>query len=541
MALWVVLPFRSVPFTRSDGVVVMLPAPDRLDHTSDTWDYLQIAREIYRWPHHYESLFTYVPFLPDWGGAAVDAKPGPYMRFPVLWRQPGFPMLIAKAFALRGSSDPGVLPWIQGAAIVLLPLATYFLASAFLSPGWAFFAGLWSLLSPIGLSAKSPFVATTWFTVIIAFLAGLLVRSNHARLAICSGVVLAIAVLFRFETWMLLPGLLLMSWFAAPAGGVRVTVIMLTVAAMLLVPWFRLRVECVGEGFTLTSLLYHDTDSFPGWISSRTLAVRDLSPIGFVTNHTGEVLKKSVLDLLRYGRDLATFPSPFLAPFVWISILRPPESRRARGFIYGMVVSALSLVIVLCPLEYSPRFLAALIPLFATTAALAISRFVRHRRWMGGVATVVGAVLTTAALIGRPHDGTARLAAADLNEVMREPAKWLPASGRLSRFPWVALCDAPTMYAWIWDAPAVWTPVPEDVQQVRSLLRYSNCVAIFTRAGGHGDGVTADTVEKYFNAGFVSTTTHELPLFMYWPPPSRYGPWPLQSRYGPITPQGTPP
>ena len=498
LALLVVLPFRTVDFTRSDGVVVKLPAPDRLNHTSDTWDYLQIAREIYR-SHSYESLFTYVPFLPDWEGSAREERG----RFPVLWRQPGFPLLVAGAFALRGEADPGVLCWIQAMAIVLLPLVTYALALSIVAPPWAFAAALWTLLVPLGLSPSSPLVATTWFAVIAGLLAASILRSTRAWIVAVSGVLLGLAIAFRLEAWFLVPGLLLMLWMGRPSRRSLHTILLLGVAALVLVPWTRCRAQCAGETFTLTSLLYHDTDAFPGWTSSRTLAVRELSAIGFVTDHFGDVMKKTVLNLLRYGRDLVVLPSPFLAPFVWLAFLRPPAAPSSRAFVMGTLLMACVLVVALAPLEYSPRFIAVLVPFFAITAALGMERFVRHRRILIVGATVIGVLFMSGALVGRGTDGTARLAALDLNEVMRQPAT---AS--------IALCDTPTIYAWIWDGRAVWTPVAEDVEKVLDLLEPFDLFAIFTRAGGHGDGLEPDIVGGYLRAGLKADTS-ELPIIMY--------------------------
>ena len=500
LALWVVLPFRSVAFTRSDGVVVKLPAPDRLDHTSDTWDYLQIAREMYR-SHKFESLFTYVPFLPDWKGNGSQTRPRDFDRFPVVWRQPGFPMLVAGAFAVRKDPDPDVLMWIQGTAIVLLPLTTYFLATAFVSPGWAFLAGLWALLAPLGLSPSSPFVATTWLAVLIAGLAGLLVRSHQWWFALCGGVVLALAIFFRMETWMLLPGLLLMFWLTAPSGKKQGTIILLATAAIVLVPWFRTRAQCAGESFSLTSLLYHDTDTFPGWTSSRTLAVRELTPLKFLASHTTEVVKKSALDLLRYGRDLVLLPTPFLAPFIWIAVLRPSGNSRSRGFIAGSVLAAAVLVLVLCPLEYSPRFLGALVPLFVVLAVISMSRFLQYQRPLVIAATLVGVVLTGAALAGRSHQGTARVAAEDLNQLMARPPD------QTNAYAEIAFSDAPTIYAWIWNGRAIWLPLPEDIPRVQTLLDDSKGLlpssALITRAVTHGDGVAPNTIEEYRKMGAI--------------------------------------
>lgn len=508
IGLWVVLPYRSVSFARSDGAVVKLPAPDRLDHTSDTWDYLQIAREMYR-SHRYESLFTYVPFLPDWvPRSGITARPGPVDRFPVLWRQPGFPLLVAGAFAVRGGPDPNVLLWIQGAAIALLPLCTYFLGRAFLTPGWAALAALWTLLAPIAVSPASPFVATTWFAGIVALLAGALVRASRIGFAVVAGLLLGIAIAFRFEGWMLLPALLFMLWQCVGSGRRRVTALVLGLAALVLLPWYRMQAQCAGEGFTLTSLLYHATDTFPGWTSSRTLAVRSLRPLEFLIEHPGDVLKKSCLDLLRYGRDLAVFPSPFLAPFVWIAVARPPAI--TRGFVYATVLAAAVLVVLLSPLEYSPRFLGVLAPFFAVTAAIGMSRFVRYRRALVVSATVIGCLLIGGGLIGRTHQGTARLAAQDLNVLMVGPETEELREGA------IAFCDAPTLYAWIWGGRAVWTPLPNNVDKVRERLAGYGIVALFTRAAGHGDGITPNTIEDYVKTGGV-TSAPEPPLTVIWP------------------------
>jgi hypothetical protein len=496
VALLVVLPFRSVPFTRLDGVVVKLPAPDRLNHTSDTWDYLQIAREIYR-SHRYESLFTYVPFLPDWHPGLTTWPPE---EFPVLWRQPGYPLLIAGAFAVCGRPDPDVLLWLQAAAIVVLPLATYLLGLACLRPGWACCAGFWALLAPLAVSPASPFVATTWFAGIVALLAAALVRSTRIGVVAVAGVLLGIAVAFRFETWMLLPGLLLMFWLGGYMRRGVATIVLLAIAIAVVIPWYRLRAQCAGETFTLSSLLYHDTHAFPGWTSSRTLAVRDLTPLGFLRAHPGDVLAKTGFNLLRYGRDLALAPSPFLAPLVWIAMLRRPGTARPRALLLGTALATLGLVLALAPLEYSPRFLGPLVPLFAVSASWAMSRLPRYRRGLAVTATAIGLVVTIVALSDRTHQGTARVAAEDLNRLMTQPeAQEVRGGGGL------LLCDAPTLYAWIWEGLAVWTPLPDDIPKVLRELNAPRILALFTRAGGHGDGLARNTVEEYVNRGGIAS------------------------------------
>jgi len=187
------------------------------------------------------------------------------------------------------------------------------------------------------------------------------------------------------------------------------------------------------------------------------------------------------------------------------------------------------MVLALAPLEYSPRFIAVLMPFLAVTATLGMQRFVRHRRILFVGASVVGLLVMGGALLRRPADGTARLAAEDLNDVLKAPAESVRRAG-WPAIPWIAFCDAPTIYAWIWNSPAVWTPLPEDVPKLRCLLG-PDTVAIFTRAGGHGDGLAPDTIDKYFQAGLEADRV-EPPLLMGWPPPTRSGP---------VTPEGSPP
>jgi hypothetical protein len=523
VALAVVLPYRSVPFTRADGVKVLLPAPNRLNHTSDTWDYLQIARQMHR-GCGLTSLFTYPPFLPESlprltpgskrAGAVWTSCPG----FPLYWRQPGFPALIAAGFAVRGEPDPGVLLWIQGLAIVLLPLATFLLARLLVTPGWAFLAGLWTLLSPLAVSATSPFTATTWFAVLLALLTAALLAARRFLPGV--GVLLGLIALFRLETWLLLPGLLTVLWLSRTRRRPLAAALVLLPAGLTVLPWFaHLAAESGSFLYNTSSLLYHATRSYPDWDSSRALAVRALTPWEFLADHPGEVLAKSGVNLLRFGRDLVLLPSPFLAPFLWLAVLRLPAERRPRAFLVGGAVALLILVLALAPLEYAPRFLAGLAPLLTVGAAIGLSRFPRYRRELATVASVIGLVLLAGTILRRETDGTALAAAQDLNLLMNrgevEP---------LLQGDAVALSDAPTVYAWIWERRAVWTPVSTDIDGVRKILG-ERAIALFTRPGGRGDDLAPETVEEYVKRGGIASNP-EPPLVVTWPGP--FGPVPLR-------------
>jgi hypothetical protein len=89
--------------------------------------------------------------------------------------------------------------------------------------------------------------------------------------------------------------------------------------------------------------------------------------------------------------------------------------------------------------------------------------------------------------------GTARIAAEDLVHLMTLPEA-APLEDRA-----VALADSPTLYAWIWDRPAVWTPVATEVLRVRTYLPGS--IGLFTRAGGIGDSLDPEIVTDYAATG----------------------------------------
>jgi hypothetical protein len=268
-------------------------------------------------------------------------------------------------------------------------------------------------------------------------------------------------------------------------------------------PWHLRLAQLTGDPFyNASSLLYHDTATFPGWTSSRTLAVRDLTPLGFVRAHPGEVAHKMLLDGIRFARDLVLFPTPFLAPFLWLAFRRPGTAQ-ARALVVGGGVSAVVLALALVPLEYAPRFLAPLVPWLTIGAVLGLSRFPRWRKPLVAVGTAAALLVLGATLAGRGGStGTAALAAEDANALHGERG--------------VVLSDAPTLVAWIWERPAVWAPVPEDLAEVRALL--PGCVALFTRATGRGDGIDSGTLERYRD-GEPGT----LPAVVRWDPAANEG------------------
>ncbi len=500
VAALVLLPYRSVPFQRADGAWVELPAPHRLKHISDAWDYLQQARQIASGAG-FSSLFTYVPFLPEsvtpGGGprvASQDPQTTAPAAFPQFWRQPGYPALLAGVFALSGSAHPDAMLLLQACFILLLPMATYVLGRTLLPPGWAALAALWTLLAPVVLGAREPLVTTTLFASLVALLLAAVLVARRPIAWLGAGLLLGATALLRLETWILLPGLLAAVWTSRRGMRLSAALLLLGGAALVVLPWHLRLIALTGDPFfNATSLLFHDTRAFPGWEASRTLAVRAVSPWAFVAAHPGDVATKTGLDLARFLRDLALLPSPFLAPFLWLAILRRGGEPRRRAFLAGLVTATVAVVAVLAPMEYAPRFLGPLVPAFAVGAALGMSRLPARRGLLASAATLVGAVLLAASLGARGSEESALMAARGFNALLSEPG--LRARAEAS----VVLTDAPTLYAWIWNRPAVWAPRPEDLPQVRALLPGS--IALLTCAAGRGDTLERDLAEAYAAQG----------------------------------------
>ncbi len=490
VALLLLLPFRAQDFVRSDGVTVRLLAPDRLSHQSDAYDYLQLGRRLYQ-GHGFTSLFTYVPFLPESvpaAGERIDA-------FPLFWRQPGFPLLVAAAFAVAGGPRPDALLALEALVVMLLPLAAWLLARRVLSPGWAALAAFWTLAAPVALAPRAPVVATTFYAAYVAVLFAALIAARRPASWVGAGVLLGVGALFRLETWILAPGLLTAFALARDRRRGLGVAVVVAAAVLTVLPWHLRLASLTGKPFyNASSLLFHDTAAFPDWQASRTLAVRDLAPWTFVIEHPGEVVGKTALNLARYLRDMVFLPSLLLAPFLFLGLVRPPADRRGRALAVGTLVAGAALILALAPMEYSPRFLAPLVPAFAVVAALFLVRLPRYRRVLAGAAVAVGLVGLGSALADRPADGNAGAAARDLDRLMTLPQAAPLAGGA------VALSDAPTLYAWIWDRPAVGAPLAGDLPRITALV--GSPVGVFTCSLAPGPFVEEDLGAEYAAAGW---------------------------------------
>ncbi len=491
VAMALLAPYHTRPFVRADGVTVPLLAPDRLSPHSDVWDYLQLGRRIQQ-GHGLTSRFTYVPFLPE----SVRGT-APPQAFPLYWRPPGFPVLVAAAFTLAGGPDPEAFLAVQALSVLLLVLAAYLLGRRALTPGWAAMAALWTLCSPVVLGAEAPMVATTFFAAWITLTLAALLAAERPWAQLGAGALLGLAGLLRLETWILAPGLVLAFALARRENRIGGLARVLGAAALVAAVWpIRLHHLTGHPFYNASSLLYHATAAFPSWTASRTLAVREMEPFGFVLQNFGNVAMKSALDLARFARDLVFLPSLFLMPFWAVGVLRPAKERRGRALVLGAALAGAALLLALAPMEYSRRFLAPAIPVLAVIAAGVMARLPRYRRGSAAAATVIGAATLVVALAGRTADGRTGAAARELDRALARPEASALAQGA------VALSDAPTLYAWIWDRPAVGAPVAADLPAVRKLLG-DRVEGVFT-CGLGGDGfVEEDLLRTYAAAGGV--------------------------------------
>jgi len=350
---------------------------------------------------------------------------------------------------------------------------------------------------------REPLVATTLYAGLVAFAAAATLSARSRLQVLGTGCFIGVLYLLRQETALLLPALVLLRWLTSAATrSRRLGDFALAGGAALLVvsPWLgRSWVMTGSPFFNAASLLFHDTRSYPAWTASRTLEVARLGSTGFLLDHPAEVAAKSALNLLRFGRDAVLLAGALLAPFFWVAVLRPGTGRR-RGFILAFWVGGGTLIAALAPMEYAPRFLAPLAPLALVAAASTLQGLATGvlrlgsfgtRFWnrAGGAITVGLAAFFVLALVGRESSGTAGVAMADFDRIHR-----LPGAGTVLQ-DGVVFTDAPTVYAWVWDRPAVWAPVPSDLQRAAALV--PGAAVVLTRAAGVGDGLESNLREAY--------------------------------------------
>jgi len=508
VATALLLPYRSTTVTRSDGVEIRIPSPAGLAHLDDVWDYLQLGRQVYE-GQGLTDLISYAPLLPE------ATRPGHSVTaFPLLSRPPGYPLLLAAAFTLSRGANPDAMLLVLAAGVILLPIFTWLLARRVVDDRWARFAGLAALLSPVALGIHEALAVTTLFAAVMALCSLAMLSVSTIRGYLLAGLLLGLAAMLRQETALVLPGLLIT--FAAPRkhDRVRGLIIMITTMIAVMIPWQFHLAQLTGSWFYNSgSLLLHNTDAFPGWTSSRTLAVRDVTTLGFLSANFASVLAKTGKNFLFFAIIVMVLPSAGAAPLMWAgmaglrrnwrSVLRERSCSNEQALLLGTLVSATTIIVVLSPLEFAPRFLAAVIPGLAVTAAVGISRLNKRAVRSGGragsrtrtmaatVSIIAAATLVCYQMAKRPHDGTAEQAVAHIAAL---PSEYLTPGS-------VALSDAPAVYAWIWKRPAIWAPVPGDIAEIRTMI--PNVFAVSSCVPGPSPDLNGDIVSLYANVGGI--------------------------------------
>ncbi len=467
-------PLRAVEITRGDGAGVDVPNPAAVGATSDAWDYLQLGWQVAA-GRPFESLFTYPPFLPE--SRAAFSETG---TFPLLWRPPGFPLAIGAALRLSGG-HPDAMLGVQGLAIVVIPLLVFALAHRRVGVFAAAAAAAWTVLCPVVVGVGEPLVATPAAVALV--LIGVLATSRAASRpgALLAGVVVGSAGLVRVELFLLTPVWLGLTAVASPRDRPLRALILVGAMALCAAPWSMHVATVTGRPFyNATSLLYHDTTAYPGWTASRTLAVREEGPLAFVREHPEDVARKTVRNLARYGRDLAIWPLPALIVLALAGVVRLWRDDEARWLVVAAVGVPATLVLVLAPLEYASRFLAAALPLIAVAAVAAT------RAWPPGrVRAVLIAITIVAVVRFGLHVTSATPARPAADAVTAIAALTGPPPG-------VVVSNVPTIVSCIWDVPSVWAPVPADLDTLGAIV--GDAVAIFAPPI---EGLDASLVQAY--------------------------------------------
>jgi hypothetical protein len=444
VAFVVLRPLRAVSVNGDASARVYDPA--HVGETSDAWDYLQQARQIYR-GDGFTSLFTYVPYLPS-SRAHVEHTG----TFPQLWRQPGYPLLLAGSFALAGAPEPNAVLAAHAFAIVLLPVVTFAFARKFIPAGSATVAGALAVLTPLAVGVGDPLAPTVVFVTLLTATLAFVAHAAPRRAWIPFGVMLGLLALLRLETWLLVPGVLVGArWWmrgtrAASLGAIAI-------ALLVVAPW-HLRVAAIGDGpHNLRGLYLHDTAQWERWEPHRSLQARDVSLVSYTVEEWPSIVSKTARNAARFGRDLAMVPAPGVGLIGLAAIL--VGLRRRRRDATGFALAAAGLVIFISPLEYGARFMAPLVP------ALAIGVAGATRDW-GRWATLIGLV---AVAIGFGWSANRyRAPRFPATNVVRTLAASSPTDGR------IIVSDTPTLVAWMWDRPAVWTPRPNESVAVAGYL-----------------------------------------------------------------------
>jgi hypothetical protein len=223
------------------------------------------------------------------------------------------------------------------------------------------------------------------------------------------------------------------------------------------IPWTIRNLLVTGHPyFGTSSLVYVDTASYPGWLSSRMTDIGRQSAFGWALAHLGEVGWKGMKNLYHFLVQALLLPLAALAPFVWTAMGRLTGVGRESAYCASVLIALGITILLLAPLEYAARFLHPFIPLLTVVGVILLGRIreqigegeaVRYSR--RPVVWVAAAVVTLAALqfLGGLRDARAMRAA------------WAAEFGALARTDWTGVtaalpagvtieADYPAYYAW---------------------------------------------------------------------------------------------
>jgi len=436
--------------------------PELIPGYSDYWDYLQLGRQL-AGGHGFTSLFTYPIFLP-WSG---EGAAGGLEAVPLLWRPPLYPLFVAVGLHLSDGSiwTPIVINILAHLVVVL---ATYALALEFTGRRWALLSGLVVALSPALMGLDEPGLATTPYTALLVLAVRAVLLADGRRRAGAAGLAFGLLTLLRGEALLLLPAMVWLLWAGERGDRERRIWSFLAMAIVVTLPWTLRNWMVTGRPFFgSSSLLFLDTRDYPGWVSSRMSVILDRSPILWALSNPDQVGWKAARNLYHFLVQALLLPLAALAPFVWTAAGRLARVGRESAYCASVLIALAMTIVVLAPLEYSPRFLHPFIPLLTVVGVIILGRMreqigegpsVRYSR--RPVQWVAAAVVTLAALqfLGGLRD--ARRLRADWNDEFGplRATNWSEVAQSIPTGGWIH-ADYPAYYAWKTGRHFLWWPV----------------------------------------------------------------------------------
>lgn len=449
---------------------------------SDYWDYLQLARQLYE-GHGFSSLFTYPLFLKYSGSGEF---------FPLLWRPPLFPVLVAITFLFTGGPSLVAPLVLQVLGYALAVFGTHSLAREFVEARWALLAGLVTALSPHVLGIAEPGIATSLYTAGLTFGFLFAVRAGSRRRALLVGLYFGLLTLLRAETIVILPAIVWIFWAGERGDRERRIWLFLGSALLVLVPWTIRTWIVTGRPFSATSsLLFTDTPLYPGWESSRRLDTLDRSALLWALSNPGAVFGKALRNGYHYLFQALLMPLPALAPFVWGALGRLTRVGRESAYCAAVLIGVVLFMVIVSPLEYAPRLLHPFIPAVTVVGVIVLAR-IREDLGEGGVVTlsrrpatwaaVAVTVLAALEMIGAL---TAAHRKSDSAAAFPVAPEWSAVEAAVDDNEW-AIGDYPSYYAWFTGDRFVWVPHLDHLGRVNDGAGHRRAIVIDTDRGVDG-------------------------------------------------------